>query len=111
MIGSPRAEQLHVLAAGAWREALDEIGPQYRTATGGDVTADFGPSEILRQRIEEGEHADLFASAGVGHPPRVAKAGVRDSSRYTHGVFPSLAGALAVKISGLSAVATGAPEL
>jgi ABC-type molybdate transport system substrate-binding protein len=68
MIGSPRAEQLHVLAAGTLREALAEIDPQYRTATVVDVTADFGPSGILRQWIEEDEHADLFASAGVGHP-------------------------------------------
>jgi len=75
MIGSPRAEQLHVLAAGSLREVLGEIGDEYRNATGVEVTADFGPSGILRQRIEEGEHADLFASADVGHPLALLKQG------------------------------------
>jgi molybdate transport system substrate-binding protein len=75
MIGSPRAEQLHVLAAGSMREVLGEIGDQYRNTTGVEVTADFGPSGILRQRIEEGEHADLFASADVAHPLALLKQG------------------------------------
>jgi molybdate transport system substrate-binding protein len=73
---SAKAEQLHVLAAGSLREVLSEIGTQYRKATGVDVTADFGPSGILRERIEKGERADLFASADIGHPLALMKEGL-----------------------------------
>ena len=40
------------------------------------MTADFGPSGILRERIEKGEHADLFASADVRHPLALMKTGL-----------------------------------
>jgi molybdate transport system substrate-binding protein len=76
MIGSPKAEQLHVLAAGSLREVLAELGKQYQKAAGVEVSADFGPSGILRQRIEQGEHADLFASADIGHPLALMKEGL-----------------------------------
>jgi molybdate transport system substrate-binding protein len=72
MISASKAEQLHVLAAGSLREVLGEIGNQYRQATGVEISADFGPSGILRQRIEKGERADLFASADIGHPKLLA---------------------------------------
>ena len=58
MINTPKAEQLHVLAAGSFREVLSEIGNQYRKDTGVEISADFGPSGMLRQRIEKGERAD-----------------------------------------------------
>jgi molybdenum ABC transporter molybdate-binding protein len=75
MIDTPKAEQLHALAAGSLREVLSEIGNQYRKATGVEISADFGPSGILRQRIEKGERADLFASADIGHPLKLLAEG------------------------------------
>ena len=66
--GSPRAAELHVLAAGSLREVLGEIDHQYRNATGVEILADFGPSGVLRDEIEKGRRADLFASADMGHP-------------------------------------------
>jgi ABC-type molybdate transport system substrate-binding protein len=66
--GAARAESLHVLAAGSLREVIGEIGGRYHKATGVEVTADFGPSGVVRERIEKGERADLFASADMGHP-------------------------------------------
>jgi molybdate transport system substrate-binding protein len=75
MIKTPKAEQLHVLAAGSLREVLGEIGNQYRKATGVEISVDFGPSGILRQRIEQGERADLFASADIGHPLKLLAEG------------------------------------
>jgi molybdate transport system substrate-binding protein len=68
MAGSPSAEELHLLAAGSLREVLGAIGNQYRAAAGIDIVADFGPSGILREEIEKGRRADLFASADIGHP-------------------------------------------
>jgi molybdate transport system substrate-binding protein len=69
------AAELHVLAAGSLREVIGAIGDQYRKATEVDIVAAFGPSGVLRQRIEKGEHADLFASADLGHPLTLQKEG------------------------------------
>ena len=68
MIGSARADEIHVLAAGSLREVIGELGERYNKATGTSIIADFGPSGALRERIEKGERADLFASADIGHP-------------------------------------------
>jgi molybdate transport system substrate-binding protein len=67
-IGWARADELRVLAAGSLREVIGEIGDRYKQATGTVITADFGPSGVLRERIEKGEKTDLFASADMGHP-------------------------------------------
>ncbi len=75
MTGRARADALHVLAAGSLREVMTAIGAQYRTATGAEITAAFGPSGLLRERIEKGEHADLFASADIGQPLRLQREG------------------------------------
>src|SRR5271165_4681714 len=70
-----QAEEIHVLAAGSLREVISDIGNQYRKATGVEIIAAFGPSGLLRQRIENGEHPDLFASADLGHPLKLAEEG------------------------------------
>jgi len=67
-IGSARADELRVLAAGSLREAIGEIGDRYTRATGTVVAADFSSSGLLRERIETGEKTDLFASADMGNP-------------------------------------------
>jgi molybdate transport system substrate-binding protein len=74
-ITAARADPLHVLAAGSLREVIGEIGARYRQATGTDIVAAFGPSGVLRQRIEQGAPADLFASADMGHPLRLLAEG------------------------------------
>ena len=66
--GLARADEVRVLAAGSLREVMGGIGELYKAATGATVTADFGPSGVLRERIEKGEKTDLFASADMGHP-------------------------------------------
>ena len=63
-----RAKELHVLAAGSLREVIGDLAQRYQTATGVGVIADFGPSGVLRERIEKGGKTDLFASADMGHP-------------------------------------------
>jgi molybdenum ABC transporter molybdate-binding protein len=68
MIGATQAGELRVLAAGSLREVIGEIGARYKRATGIEVKADFGPSGVLRERIERGDKTDLFASADMGHP-------------------------------------------
>jgi molybdate transport system substrate-binding protein len=75
VIQATAAAQLNVLAAGSLREVIGAIGDQYQKATGVEIVAAFGPSGVLRERIESGEHVDLFASADIGHPLTLLKEG------------------------------------
>jgi molybdate transport system substrate-binding protein len=68
LLPAAEARELHVLAAGSLREALGEIASSFGKTNGVTVTVGFGPSGVLRERIEKGEKADLFASADMGHP-------------------------------------------
>jgi molybdate transport system substrate-binding protein len=69
------ARELHVLAAGSLREALSEIAASFGKVNGIAVTVAFGPSGVLRERIEGGQKADLFASADMGHPLKLLAEG------------------------------------
>jgi ABC-type molybdate transport system substrate-binding protein len=56
------AEPVQLLAAGSLRAAFTELTAAFRTAPGGaEVSATFGASGLLRQRIEVGAPADVFA--------------------------------------------------
>jgi ABC-type molybdate transport system substrate-binding protein len=61
------ADDLVVYGAGSLREAVGQIASQFGQARGISVKTEFGPSGRMRERIEQGEHVDLFASADVGH--------------------------------------------
>jgi molybdenum ABC transporter molybdate-binding protein len=70
--GTPaRAETLTLYAAGSLREAMTEIAQVFGTASGVEVKTVFGPSGLLRERIEKGETVDVFASADFGHPAKL----------------------------------------
>ena len=64
-----------VYAAGSLREALTEIAREHEAHTGQKVALTFGASGLLRERIESGEPAMVFASADTEHPQRLARAG------------------------------------
>jgi ABC-type molybdate transport system substrate-binding protein len=66
---------VHVFAAGSLRVAFNEIGIAFQSATGVRLENDFGPSGALRERIEKGEQPDLFASADMGNPAALTRAG------------------------------------
>jgi len=74
-ITDAQADELRVVAAGSLRDVIGAIGDRYRETTGVEVKADFGPSGILRERIEKGEQVDLFASADMGHPLKLLAEG------------------------------------
>ena len=69
------AEELRVFAAGSLKEVVGELGKRYEAATGSTVSAEFGPSGLMRERIEKGEQVDLFASADMGHPLKLLQDG------------------------------------
>jgi molybdate transport system substrate-binding protein len=70
---------IRVLAAGSLRAAMTQIVASFTGGNGGDgalqVQTTYGSSGVLRQRIERGETADLFASADMASPLALARAG------------------------------------
>jgi molybdate transport system substrate-binding protein len=62
-------------AAGSLRSALTELGQAFTAAQGIKVQAQFGASGLLRQRLDDGEPGDVYASADMGNPQALARAG------------------------------------
>ncbi len=69
------AEPLRIYAAGSLSGVVEDLV----AASGLPATAVappvFGPAGLLRQRLESGEHADVFASADLAQPQRLVDAG------------------------------------
>jgi len=68
-------DAVRVYAAGSLRAVMGELGAAFEAGGGAKVEFVFGPSGVLRERIERGEPADVFASADMGHPKRLADSG------------------------------------
>lgn len=66
---------LQVYAAGSLRAPLGEIARLYEAATGQRTVLTLGASGLLRERIEQGEPAQVFASADTRHPQTLAASG------------------------------------
>ena len=70
------AETVNLYAAGSLKAALGEVAGAFQARNSGvKVDAQFAASGLLRERIEKGEPAHVFASADVGHPAKLAEAG------------------------------------
>jgi ABC-type molybdate transport system substrate-binding protein len=71
------AETVRLYAAGSLKAALTEAVHAFEGKSAGNtkVEAEFAASGLLRERIEKGEAAHVFASANVGHPAKLAQAG------------------------------------
>jgi molybdate transport system substrate-binding protein len=68
-----RAEPVVALyAAASLTGALTEAAEAYAAASGAEVATRFGPSGQMRERVEAGEAATLFASADYANPRRLA---------------------------------------
>lgn len=70
-----RSSTVQLYAAGSLRDALTEVASQYQAGGGPRVELTFGASGLLRERIEKGEPAQVFASADMDHPQRLAQGG------------------------------------
>lgn len=76
LLGRPAAaEDLTLFAAGSLKNALGDVAAAFTDKTGIGVATRFGPSGLMRKRIEAGETAHVFASANMKHPTTLAKAG------------------------------------
>jgi ABC-type molybdate transport system substrate-binding protein len=71
------AETVNLYAAGSLKAALTEVAKAFEKGKDDKVRveATFGPSGLLRERIEKGEPAHVFASADSNHPKRLADQG------------------------------------
>jgi len=68
-----RAEELVLYGAGSLREVMTQIAGDFGDAQGMTVTTQFGPSGRMRERIEKGEHVDIFTSADIGHARKLVQ--------------------------------------
>jgi molybdate transport system substrate-binding protein len=65
-------QKLHILAAGSLSAAFTDLSHAFAASPDSVAPPVFGPSGMLRQRIEQGEVADIFASADMANPRRLA---------------------------------------
>lgn len=66
------ADPLHIYAAGSLTAAFTDMVKAFPAAEGGVATPVFGPSGVLREKIEHGDPVDLFASADMEQPRAIA---------------------------------------
>jgi molybdate transport system substrate-binding protein len=67
---------LVLYGAGSLRAPILEIAAAYQKRTGTRIEPTFGPSGLLRERIEKGERPDIFASADMASPRKLAELGL-----------------------------------
>lgn len=73
--GSEAPGPLRVYAADSLTGAFNAMLDAFGMPPGSAARPTYGPSGLLRERLERGEPADLFASADMGQPRRLADAG------------------------------------
>ena len=75
MTTGARASELVLYGAGSLRESIAQIASSFGQAHQVTVSTQFGPSGRMRERIEKGEHVDIFTSADVGHARKLLEEG------------------------------------
>ncbi len=102
LVAMPAAAQdaVKVHAAGSLKAALTEAADAFaKRPDGAKVAFEFGPSGLLKGRLEKGEASDVFASANMEHPKALADAGKAGPVRaFARNTLCALAGAN-VKVS------------
>jgi molybdate transport system substrate-binding protein len=72
----PPSPAIVLYGAGSLQAAISEIAEDYQKRTSIRIEATFGPSGLLRERIEHGERPDIFASADLASPRKLADQGL-----------------------------------
>ncbi len=75
-LSAAESNDVLIFAAGSLKIALTEIAEEYQSETGVVIQTNFGPSGLIRRRIEEGETAHVFASANMKHPKLLKEQGI-----------------------------------
>lgn len=69
------ADEVSLFAAGSLKAALSDVSEDFTRTYGIPVSSTFGPSGLMRERIEAGDTAHVFASANMRHPRTLEAAG------------------------------------
>jgi ABC-type molybdate transport system substrate-binding protein len=77
---SASAAEIRVMAAGSLKDAFTAIFADYTKQYGSSFTPVWGPSGVLRERLQKGEAFDIFASAALPHAQALTEAGVSGPS-------------------------------
>jgi molybdate transport system substrate-binding protein len=77
---SVSATELRVMAAGSLKDAFTAIFADYSKQYGNGFVPVWGPSGVLRERLQGGEAFDVFASAALPHAQTLTDAGISGPS-------------------------------
>jgi ABC-type molybdate transport system substrate-binding protein len=77
---SAAASEIRVMAAGSLRDVFAAVFADYAKLYGDSFAPVWGPSGVLRERLQKGEAFDVFASAGLPHAQVLTEAGVSGPS-------------------------------
>ena len=80
MVWPAAAADIRVLAAGSLKDPLVAIFADYAKRYGATFSAEWGPSGVLRERLQAGEPFDVFASAALPHAQALTDAGLAGPS-------------------------------
>ena len=72
LVPTAQADTLHVFAAGSLTDAFADLVRRFPAGPDSVAPPEFGPSGMLREKIEAGEPADVLASADMDHARRLA---------------------------------------
>ncbi|MDO5625641.1 MAG: substrate-binding domain-containing protein [Pseudomonadota bacterium] len=68
-----QAQDVVLYGAGSLRAVMTDITQRHAEKHGTRVSTSFGPSGLMRQKIEAGDAVDLFTSADMGHAMALAR--------------------------------------
>jgi molybdenum ABC transporter molybdate-binding protein len=68
------ADDLVLYGAGSLKNGMTEIAAQFDQRFGTTTKVTFGPSGMMRKRIEKGEPVDIFTSADIGNAQKLIDA-------------------------------------
>jgi molybdenum ABC transporter molybdate-binding protein len=72
---SASAAEIRVMAAGSLKDAFTAIFADFTRHYGSSFSPVWGPSGVLRERLQKGEAFDVFASAALPHAQALTDAG------------------------------------
>lgn len=72
--GVAMADDLVLYGAGSLKGGMTEIAAQFDQRFGTTTKVNFGPSGMMRERIEKGEPVDIFTSADIGNAQKLIDA-------------------------------------
>lgn len=81
LTNSAGAAELKLIAAGSLKAALRDVARAFEAENGIAVETTFGPSGLMREKIEAGGGYHVFASANMKHPAKLFEAGTSGAVR------------------------------